>query len=469
MPIMPPRRLLAAALPLSLAAALLAAPACDEQAAPNPAPPAPAEPSSPATQSRTDAEAPARLAANQTDPPPTSPARAQPAARTTTTNNNNNTANTTTAPAAPPRDAIVLTQHTLKDPGSNNMPSHTVLAPKGWAVEGNAFWPHPNFFRILPSQDIKATAPDGRQVHLGPNLGAIDYIPSHQSQQMGFNRPEEGSASDGYLVLYMPENLDAWATFLKEKGIAQNYPEATDIHVNEVVIVPELTQVIKKQYEPILQQLAQQNQQSAMLGLNMQSAGDAAVLAANATYTLDGKRYEQLFVFGTSYLLTDSDTGRQVFWSIEPNVAYRAPAGELEKSMPLLMTIANSLRPTPQWAKMKADHIAKMNQIAAQGAADRSRIIAESNREISRIITEGYEQRQASMDRSHRQTINAIREVDDFTTPGSNTTVQLPYHYNHIYTNGNNEYILTDDALYNPNLDPTLNQHDWQTMQRAER
>jgi hypothetical protein len=457
----PPRRPFAVLPLLALAAALLAAPACEEE-------PAPVPPSQPASSASTpDTTAPTTLASNPTEPPePASPSPTTRAQATNPAENHNRAA--ATPPDAPPADAIVLTSHTLSDPGMNNMPSHTVLAPKGWAVEGGAFWAGRNFFRILPSQDIKATAPDGRQVHLGPSLGALDFIPSAQSRQMGFDRPEEGSAQDGYLVLYMPEDLDAWATFLEEKGIAQNYPEATDIAVNEVVVVPELTQIIKKQYEPILRQLEQQNQQSAAMGLNMRSAGDAAVLAANATYTLGGKRYEQLFVFGTSYLLTDSDSGRQVFWSIEPNVVYRAPAGELDDAMPLLMAIANSLRPTPQWAKMKADHIAKMNQINAQGAAERSRIIAESNREISRIITEGYEQRQATMDRSHRQTINAIREVENYTTPGSSTTVQLPHHYNHVYTNSNGEYILTDDALYNPNLDPTLNQHDWQPMQRAE-
>jgi len=453
----PTRRAAAIALIPPLIAVLLAATACDRQSASAPPTPA-ADAAPPAPAARADDEAPpATLVSND------APA-AEPAARAGHPRDAADAPATTT----PPADAVILTRHTLNDPGMNQMPSHTLLAPKGWTVEGGAFWAGRNFFRILPSQDIKATAPDGRQVHLGPSLGALDFIPSAQSQQMGFNRPQEGAAQDGYLVLYMPEDLDAWATFIKEKGIAQNHPDATDIMVNEVVVVPELTQIIKKQYEPILRQLEQQNQQSAAMGLNMRSAGDAAVLAANATFTLDGKRYEQLFVFGTSYLLTDSDSGRQVFWSIEPNVVYRAPAGELDAAMPLLMTIANSLRPTPQWAKMKADHVAKMNQINAQGAAERSRIIAESNRQISRIITEGYEQRQASMDRSHRQTINAIREVDDFRAPGSNTTVQLPHHYNHVYTNGNGEYILTDDAHYNPNRDPTINQHDWQTMQRAD-
>jgi hypothetical protein len=44
--------------------------------------------------------------------------------------------------------------HTLTDPGSGNMPSHTVLAPSDWKVEGGAWWAGPAMFNVLPSQDV---------------------------------------------------------------------------------------------------------------------------------------------------------------------------------------------------------------------------------------------------------------------------------------------------------------------------
>src|SRR3954469_9909995 len=67
------------------------------------------------------------------------------------------------APVAPAASApIVLKMATVSDPGSGNMPSHTILAPAGWKVEGSAWWPPPALFNILPTQDIKVIAPDGR-------------------------------------------------------------------------------------------------------------------------------------------------------------------------------------------------------------------------------------------------------------------------------------------------------------------
>ncbi len=369
----------------------------------------------------------------------------------------------------PPAGKVLMKLHTLNDPGSGNMPSHTILAPADWKVEGGAWWPAPQFFNILPTQDIKVTAPDGRLVHIGPSLGASDFRPSAFAQaQLGARRADEGSADNGNLVLYMPNTLDEWKTFLLEKAFKKSLPTATNFTMKSVVVIPELTAMLKKQLEPIIRQQEISNQQSRQMGLAMHSFADGAVLSGTCFYELDGKKWEHLIVFGTTQVGTDSQTGRQLWWAIEPSVSYRAEAGQLEANMPLFMAIANSVRMTPKWQAMKSDHSAKMNQIAAKGAADRSRIIANSNREISKIINDGYNERQASMDRTQKQVINAIRGVDDYTVPGSQDVVQLPNNYSHIYSNGNGEYLMTNDSLYNPNTDSNINNHTWSTMEAAK-
>lgn len=365
---------------------------------------------------------------------------------------------------------IVLKQQVLKDKGSGDMESHTVLAPVGWKVDGGAWWAGPNYFSVLPSQDIIVTAPDGRTVRIGPALGAKEYRPSPMAMhQLGVPRPQEGGADGGYPILYMPDNLEQWQQFLQAKALPQSYPEAKNIRVQKVVVVPELTAVLQKQLEPMRRMQAEQQQQMRAMGMAMNNFMDAAVLSASASYEMDGKQWDHLFIFGTMHLGTDNELGRQLWWTIEPNVSYRAPAGELDASMPLLMTIANSVRPTPQWARMKSDHQAKMNQIAAKGAADRSRIIAESNREISRMINDGYEQRMKTMDETHRKVINTIREVDDYSDPERGGTVQLPHHYDHVYSNGKGEYILSNDALFDPNTDPVTNDDRWNSIEPVKK
>ena len=362
-----------------------------------------------------------------------------------------------------------MKQHTLTDPGSGGMASHTLLVPSDWQVEGGAWWAGGNFYSILPSQDIKITAPDGRRVQLGPSIGAVDFLPSDYAMfQLGSQRPAEGGADNGYPVLYMPQTLDDWHDWMQDKILPQERPGATDIQVQPVTIIPELTTLLLRQIAPIQQQNEQQNQQSQMMGSGTFSFADGAVLGFTCSYQQDGRAWEELIILGTMYTGLDSQIGRQLWWSIEPNVSYRAPAGELEKNLPLFFAIANSLRPTPQWANMKATHAAKMNQIKAQGAADRSRIIADTHREISQMITDGYNKRQAITDKTHERFINTIREVDNYTTPGSETTVQLPSHYEHVYSNGNGEYLLTNDALYNPNTDAAVNNTNWDVMTVAE-
>jgi hypothetical protein len=368
------------------------------------------------------------------------------------------------APPAQAPPAMVMKQHTFNDPGMGNMPSHTILAPKDWTATGSAWWPPQNLFRILPSQDIRITAADGRFVRIGPSMAAVAFQPSPMA---GVPRPQEGTVDGGNLVLYMPPDANAWRQWIAAKVIPQEYPNARNIRVETLTVLPELTTLMQRQLAPLRQQQEQMNQQNQQMGLGMRSFMDGVVYSAICSYELDGRKYDQQFIFGVVWLGTDSQFGRQLWWGIEPNVAFRAPAGQLEANMPLFMTVANSLRMTPQWQKMKLDHMQKMAQIDAKGAADRSRIIAESHREISKMITEGYNQRQASQDRAHDNFIKAIREVDDFTVPGSNTSVQLPHYYEHVYTNTQGDYILTNDSLYNPNTDPAVNNQNWQTMERV--
>jgi len=372
---------------------------------------------------------------------------------------------TPAAPAAP-EGSIVLDQHTLHDPSSNNMPSHTLLAPAGWNVDGSAYWANAQFFNIHPSQNVKITSPDGVQLHIGPSISAYDYLPSPEAMHYGAQRPREGTANNGLIVLHMPSNLQQWSQYFEQKLLPQEYADAKNIRVDEVVIVPEFTQLIQQQLMPTRQQAAQMNQQSQAMGVPMHSHVDGAMLAVSSTYTIGDQKWEELHLFGTMFYLTDSQSGREIHWGVEPNISFRAPAGQLESNLPLLMAIANSFQPTPQWARMKSEHLAKMNQIAVEGAAKRSAIIADSHREVSRIINDGWEQRQASMDRTHRKTANAIRGVDDFVHPDGSTPVQLPHNYQHVYTNGS-QYILTNDPNYDPNRDAAINNQNWDRMKRA--
>lgn len=363
-------------------------------------------------------------------------------------------------------DVLVLEHHTLKDAASRDMPSHTLLAPKGWSVEGGAYWANPKLFRVHPSRQVTVTGPDGRFVKVSPLFSATDFFPSPQMQQLGARRPQQGKVDAGVLVIWMPASLDEWQAWVKEHGIERPFPEATNIKMDEVEVVPELTKLLHRMMEPHKRRQAQENQQAAALGSSERGFLDAAAYAVRATYKLDGKTWEQSWVWAISVVGQDAQVGRQIWWTMEPVVTFRAPKGELAKAMPLMMTVANSIRPTPQWAQLKARHIARMQQIDVEAFVKRSLQQAQFSHEMNAIIDETWKNTQATRDTGHHHFIQGIRETQHYTLPNSNDPpVQLPMHYKHVWQSENGKVILTNDANYNPGTGDT---EIWRQMERAK-
>jgi|GEM_PF-1149378 len=371
-------------------------------------------------------------------------------------------------PSAAGPGQVLMVEHRLKDPGSRNMESHVLLAPKGWTVSGGAWWANKSYFNVLPSRDIKVTSPEGVQVHLAPSILAKDYIPP---PDLNVPRAREGTADKGLPVIYLPESLEAWKQWIATRGIPTSYPGATKVRVDNAVVVPELTAVLRKQIEWRRAMLEQQAQQDASVGLR--TFIDAQVLAFECSYTHQGQAWDELTIFGLSWEGIEGRlTGRATTWSLNPVVVYRAPEGQLDAQLPLLVAIVNTCQVTPQWSRMRAELQAKLIGIAQKGAADankaamdRSRMLAKYSSDISDIIHKGYQERNAIRDETQRKVINSIRGTEDYVVPGGSTSVQLPNDYRSVYTNGNGEYLLTNDALYDPNTDPALNSQQWTGMQ----
>jgi len=385
---------------------------------------------------------------------------------------NGSSANATTTPRAAARPAadaqLVLQQHTLYDPASGGMASHTILAPKGWSVAGGAWWARRELFSVLPSQNVLLAAPDGRFVNIGPNFAATDYRPAADAWQWGGQRPAEGSVDNGYPVVYLPDTLEDWSHWLQNTALPAEYPQARRVRVTNAVIIPELTELLRRKQEPLRRQQEIDNYNYAMSGAGVRGFCETAALAFEWSYRYEGQDFDAMIVMAYSAFGNESQAGTQVWWGLEPVVTFGAPKGELDAAMPLLQALANSLRITPQWAQMKTDHMRALNRIAAKGAADRSAIIADTNREINQIINDGWNERSKSMDSTHAKYINSIREVENYTVAGSNTAVELPSNYGHVFSNGRGEYILTDDALFDPNTDPAFNGANWNSMRAVQ-
>jgi len=341
-------------------------------------------------------------------------------------------------------DTVVLKKHVFKDSGARNIPSHTIFFPEHWKVEGGAYWPPPALFRIHPSQFITVSAPDGRQVVIGPTFGAYDYLPSQMARrELGARRPQERTVQAGTPVFYMPQSLEEWGSWIRRQAIQRYYPDATEVRVSRVKVVPPMTRLLKQQLQRIARQQQQMNQLAQQIGDASRQWSDGAVLTVRATYKEGTNPYEQIWVWGYTVLGTDMSVGREMHWSIEPSVSFRAPLGELEEQMPLLMAIANSVRMTPRWAALKADHVAKMQKIDREAFIKRSIHHTQFSREMRDIVGQTGQTLAGAGDRAHERFMQSIHEVSDYELPDG-SPITLPIHYNHYFSDGET-LVLTND------------------------
>jgi hypothetical protein len=96
-------------------------------------------------------------------------------------------------------------------------------------------------------------------------------------------------------------------------------------------------------------------------------------------------------------------------------------------------------------------HNDRMNAINLKGASDRSQIRMQTQRDISQIYSNTWQSTQATDDRMHRRSLEAIGEYNTYRDPGSNTPVRATIHNKHVWKVGVGNYVSTNDSSFKPN------------------
>ena len=349
-----------------------------------------------------------------------------------------------TKPKPTARGTVVLQQHRLGG-------THTVLAPKGWKVEGGVWQPPSQAFNWLPSRNIVITAPDGTTVHFRPNIQAMDHRPAMQAP------PQPGSlnAQRGIIHLPMPGSLEQWSQWVQNENIRGVFQQASSVRAEPARIEPELTEKLRRLHAPMTQFLASQ---ASTANIQM----DTVALSVRSTFSANGAQWQQLDAFNNLYAgahmpTVFGPTEYANFWDIKDAVTLRAPKGTLDAQMPVLLTVVNSLRQTPEWTRQLVDLKMKLSKINHQMAMQSietygkiSREMYRANQEVNASIMSSYEKQNQARDASHRDFINYIRDMDDYRDPSTNSTVTLPSTYDRVYSNGSGQYLLTSDPKFSP-------------------
>ncbi|MGB5345135.1 MAG: hypothetical protein WBN23_03125 [Woeseia sp.] len=199
---------------------------------------------------------------------------------------------------------------------------------------------------------------------------------------------------------------------------------------------------------------------------------DQLSMSVESAYSASGGRWQQIDAFNhlvsvgqvvSAFGGYDYHTG----WDIRDAVSIRAPEGSLDAQMPVLLAIVNSLRQTPEYTQQiaelqmrssKTSHEITMQTINTYMAISQSTYNA--NNQINEGIMNSYNARNASQERGQRDFVNYIHDQQDYADPTVRGNVTLPSSYDRVFSNGRGEYVLTNDASFEPGT-------DWNPINRA--
>lgn len=180
---------------------------------------------------------------------------------------------------------------------------------------------------------------------------------------------------------------------------------------------------------------------------------------------------EEIFavVESMSYLIP-ARTGmvNNINWVVDYIFSCKAKKGELDSNSKTFQTIIRSFRLNPQWFNkynQLIEYLAQMQIKQIQNTGQISKIISQTNNEISNMITDTYNRRQNVNDKIADNFSKTMRGVEDYHDPIDQKTIELPIGYREGWTNNRGEYILSDDPNFNPNVGSTVN---WQKMDKKD-
>jgi len=103
------------------------------------------------------------------------------------------------------------------------------------------------------------------------------------------------------------------------------------------------------------------------------------------------------------------------------------------------------------------------NNNAAFQATQKAHV--DSYNAASQMSMDTYWNNSAASDRMQEQVVDGIWEQQNMYNPQTGQQIKVQSGYNQYYMNGNNQYMGTNNYNYNPNLDPNMNNTQWQQVQ----
>ncbi len=318
----------------------------------------------------------------------------------------------------------------------------TMLIPSGWQSEGNIRWALDNV--AMPAYgDFRAWNPNGHEeFHFFENQAF--FSSNNPMIQQTF---PAGTRYFGALVHEPLGTIDA----LKEIALPKFRSNVENLRIISQEELPQVEKNFQTGTDP---------------STGVVTSAEAGKIRVE--YTLNGVEMEEEFYCVIQSqdipIPTVSGTYRNINWYMTYLESFRAEKGKLDSQSETFQTIAYFARTDVNWLNkynQVVNYLIQRQIQQIQSLGQLSSIVSQTSNEISDANFEAWQQDQNIKGQLANDFSNSILGVQSYTDPFDGNTVDLPSGYSNVWANNLGEYILSDSASYNPNLESNLN---WQQM-----
>ncbi len=328
-------------------------------------------------------------------------------------------------PAAPAQPAAANKASKVKlakfnDISMDGVLSHTMLIPEGWTSDGFIQWSgEPDY---MPEKTITVTGPDHAKLTFIPTM-AFMYIVVNPVP--GFPvTPPNGTPP--------PQNLGAW--------IAKTIAENPNGKLKNVKLVSD---VRNQQFEAMMDQLDRES------GGNLRDVRRTSHIVT-VTYEQKGvKIREEINVNYALFPPSVNENLRSDMWTLQFLAGYSALDDKFDQVKPQLVAIQSTMRPVAKWWVQMFKVRGEIMRVRAEQRMEEIRRRGKMYDQMSDAEYAKYKESMKGSDQAQKDRVDTIYERQEYTdTDGS--IVTLPIHYNHIFSDGNGNYVMTNNSLEKP-------------------
>jgi hypothetical protein len=361
----------------------------------------------------------------------------------------------------------------ITDTEHEGMRAATIHIPEKWSFESKIEW-HYDRIEVPLIFSSHAENPDNAEAYFQyPLLRAeiVDVAPQYRQYVPNKSKPGDRLPTGAIWSAPIPP-MQALAKFIQ-----QTRPNAANLKWIGQQDLPDLAKALKMDPWP----------------------GDHGV-AIKIGYDLNGQPVEEAF-FGVYYISKQGTDAvslgqlsmaagslQQTNWGFRALQSMRAPAGTLDKRMPMFCVIAKSMYVNPEWVrlskaindKMMADFNQKMKQgwdqlraaqaISEQTMRQQAAFQANFDKQEEAFRNSGGVDDSFLRDGGKRSASDhwddLIRGVDTVNDPSTGGTTQLSNLGQYHFTDGFGNYRTTDDPNYTPEKAGEVG--SWQLMTAAQ-